>query len=245
MNYRPEIDGLRALAVGVILIFHFFPEYLRLGFLGVDIFFVISGYLISCQILQKKQEGSFSFADFYARRIKRILPASFVLVALVTLAASQILLQTDFDRYYPSAIASMTFWANIFFWRDGGYFGGNDELKPLLHMWSLSVEEQFYLFLPMALLATITVFGSSRLRFAIVAAASLSSLGLLVYMTGIGGANPAFFLLPTRIWQFGLGCLVAIASVDGFSRFRSTANLLAVAAMCVGLFAPLTHLTAD
>lgn len=149
MKYRTDIDGLRSIAVGAVVLYHFFPNLLSLGFFGVDIFFVISGYLITLQFIKMETRSFFStMIDFYTRRIRRLLPVLFFVLCLTSIFFSYILLQADLEKFYSSLIASKTFWANWFFYRDGGYFGGDDQLKPLLHIWSLSVEEQFYIFFP-------------------------------------------------------------------------------------------------
>lgn len=212
MEYRSEIDGLRALAVLSVVIFHFFPQLLSRGYLGVDIFFVISGFLIAMQLLNAKEPTlKKKLKSFYKRRIKRLFPALFVFLTLTYVFVSFFFLSVDVGNFENSLIASYTFLANFYFWRDGGYFGGNEQLKPLLHIWSLSVEEQFYLFSPLLLLTFVGL--RSKFKYSVVVGVTLITmlsfiLWLLLYY--IGGANPAFFLLPTRAWQFGLGILLAL-----------------------------------
>lgn len=220
IQYRKEIDGLRALAIITVLIFHFFPMYLPYGYLGVDIFFVISGYLITLHLLTlRDRKKSKVLKEFYIRRIKRLFPALFVFLFITTLIASFVLLPHDFTKFSSSLFASQTFWANWFFWRDGGYFGGDDHLKPLLHMWSLSVEEQFYIFFPTFLFLLIFIskkagFGLLYLITAIVGV----SFTLWLFLHKIDGSTPAFFLLPTRVWEFGLGTIIAVVHFqDRFS----------------------------
>lgn len=146
MDYRREIDGLRALAVSAVVLYHFWPSVFKFGYLGVDIFFVISGFLITLYIYERLSIGKFNFKTFYQRRIIRILPVTLFVLFVTSILASLILIATDHDRYLKSLIGALTLTSNIYFWRDGGYFGQSDFLKPLLHIWSLSVEEQFYLF---------------------------------------------------------------------------------------------------
>src|SRR5262245_6381729 len=123
MDYRREIDGLRALAVLSVLFFHFWPDRFPYGYLGVDVFFVISGFLITLYILEGEARGEFRFQAFYLRRVKRILPVTIFVLTATSIAALGILIGSDIDGFLTSLIASLTFTANVFFWRDGGYFG--------------------------------------------------------------------------------------------------------------------------
>ncbi|MFT6834217.1 MAG: peptidoglycan/LPS O-acetylase OafA/YrhL [Francisellaceae bacterium] len=208
-GYRSDIDGLRALAVLAVVIYHFFPNFLVLGYLGVDIFFVISGYLITKHLLENDNRHFPSYLKiFYSKRIKRLFPALFVFLFISSFCVSILYLKPDLHSYFKSLVATKTLWANWFFWRDGGYFGGNDQLKPLLHMWSLSVEEQFYIIYPsfmFILLVTVNKFKNGVL-FGIITVTFLSFC-LWLYLNRIGGSVPAFFLMPTRAWQFGLGAI--------------------------------------
>ena len=143
---RNEIDFLRAISVIAVIIFHLNKEFFPLGYLGVDLFFVISGYLITRNILKDYKDKKFSFKIFYLKRIRRILPALLVVLLVTTIASTFILLVADINKFSESMLASLGFVANFYFWITGGYFSTSDELKPLLHLWSSSVEEQFYLF---------------------------------------------------------------------------------------------------
>lgn len=148
VNYRPDIDGLRAAAVIGVLLFHINHNILPGGFVGVDVFFVISGYLIT-QIIQKElSQDIFSFKEFYARRIKRILPVFIVVVAFTVMAGKIILIDEDWVTLANSARYAIFFLANIYFSKEKGYFDLEAYEKPLLHLWSLSVEEQYYIFWP-------------------------------------------------------------------------------------------------
>ena len=152
MKYRREIDGLRAVAVLPVILFHAGFESFSGGFVGVDVFFVISGYLITTIILADKEQGTFSLLHFYERRARRILPALF-LILLVSLPAAWLwLLPSDMKSFSQSLVAVSTFVSNILFWREAGYWDTASELKPLLHTWSLAVEEQFYLLFPLFLM---------------------------------------------------------------------------------------------
>lgn len=210
LHHRREIDGLRALAVTAVIIFHFFPNALPSGYLGVDLFFVISGYLITLLISKQAIKNEFRFSSFYLKRIKRILPAMLAMLIASSIMATWILLAPDLQRYAKSQLATLSFIANIYFWRTGGYFSTSDELKPLLHMWSLGVEEQFYLLFPVILIIIFRFIGPQSLKISALLLIAICSYGINIYITNIGGSNPAFFLLPTRIWQFSIGGFFAL-----------------------------------
>ncbi|MBE2404030.1 acyltransferase, partial [Klebsiella pneumoniae] len=152
VRYRPEIDGLRAVAVLSVIIFHLNNRWLPGGFLGVDIFFVISGFLITGIILSEIQNGSFSFRDFYTRRIKRIYPAFIAAVSLASVIASQIFLYEDFNQMRKTVELSAVFLSNIYLGFQQGYFDLSADENPVLHIWSLAVEEQYYLLYPLLLI---------------------------------------------------------------------------------------------
>jgi peptidoglycan/LPS O-acetylase OafA/YrhL len=210
INYRPEIDGLRAWAVLSVLVFHFYPSALPYGFLGVDLFFVISGYLIATYIFVENEKKQFSFSIFYLRRVKRILPVTLIVLSATFLFSLPILIGADLTRFLKSLLSTVTFTANVFFWRDGGYFAANDALKPLLHMWSLGVEEQFYLLFPLVFFLILKYIRASMQRLLAVSLISILSFGCYFFLLNSGGANPAFFLTPFRAWQFGAGVIAAL-----------------------------------
>lgn len=150
LGYRPDIDGLRAIAVLLVLMFHLglgVPG----GYIGVDVFFVISGFLITGIIKREIEQGKFTFAGFYARRARRILPALLAVLMFSSIAALFILLPSELERYAKSVVATLLSVSNFWFWSQGGYFGAASEMAPLLHTWTLAVEEQFYVLLPIAL----------------------------------------------------------------------------------------------
>ena len=148
-DYKPHIDGLRALAVLPVIFFHAGFEIFQGGFIGVDIFFVISGYLITNIILKDLKKNTFKISNFYIRRARRILPALF-LVTLSSLIISIFLMSEEEIKFFSrQAISVVLFISNFFFWNNTGYFNPNSELQPLLHTWSLGVEEQFYIFFPL------------------------------------------------------------------------------------------------
>ena len=148
---RADIDTLRAISVVSVIIFHLDQTLFPNGYLGVDIFFVISGYVITKSILKGLNNNQFSFLNFYIKRIKRIFPVFLVVLLTTIIFAIFILLIADLNRFLESLISSLGLVSNFYFWITGGYFSTNDQLKPLLHIWSLSVEEQFYLFFPIFL----------------------------------------------------------------------------------------------
>lgn len=204
-NYRSDIDGLRGIAVLCVVLFHAGVGGFSGGFVGVDIFFVISGYLI-CSIIQREiEEQRFSYAKFYARRARRILPALFAVLLVCFVAAVLVMTAAEMQDFSKSAVANIGAVSNIYFWKSANYFSTSAELKPLMMTWSLSVEEQFYLFFPPVLLLIRRYKWNTGLALAALTAASLLAS---VWMTS---RNPstAFFLLPARAWELGVGALLA------------------------------------
>ena len=174
MQYRPEIDGLRAVAILAVMLFHAkFPLFSG-GFTGVDVFFVISGYLITSIILSDLIKGTFSMSYFYERRARRILPALFFVMFVTLPIAYAILTPRDIKEFSQSLIYTSTFSSNIFFYFKSGYFDTASELKPLLHMWSLSVEEQYYLIFPVMLLLLYKYTSKKSIIIVLLAIASLA-----------------------------------------------------------------------
>jgi peptidoglycan/LPS O-acetylase OafA/YrhL len=206
MKYRPEIDGVRALAVIAVIVFHANPNVLPGGFIGVDVFFVISGYLITSIIISERQIGSFSLANFYRRRARRLLPALILVMAVSLPFAWCLLLPDEMKRYSQSLVAVTTFSSNVLFYLTSGYFDDASNLKPLLHTWSLAVEEQYYLLFPIFLM-TIWRFGQRNIIiiFVILAAVSLASAQFAITYD----PSAAFYLLPTRAWELLFGVLAA------------------------------------
>lgn len=153
MKYRSEVDGLRAIAVVPVVLFHAGVPGFSGGFVGVDVFFVISGFLITCILIDQLERGQFSLADFYERRARRILPALSVVLLVTIPFAWMWMLPAELVAFGKSIMATMLFSSNILFWQESGYFGAAAEFKPLQHTWSLAVEEQFYLFFPLILAA--------------------------------------------------------------------------------------------
>jgi peptidoglycan/LPS O-acetylase OafA/YrhL len=208
VRYRRDIDGLRALAVLPVLMYHFGADWFPGGFTGVDIFFVISGFVIAGSIQGDILDGTFSVAQFYFKRIKRILPALTVTLLLTSIAAIVFLLPKDLANYGGSLAATSSFLSNIFFWKDSGYFTSEAQTKPLLHTWSLAVEEQYYLFAPMAF-AAVSRWGQKKwlVYLGPVALLSLACSVVAVF----SGPTAGFFLLPSRLWELLLGALLALS----------------------------------
>jgi len=207
LDYRPEIDGLRAVSVLSVIFYHAEFELFGGGFVGVDVFFVISGYLITSIIFVELKEGKFSLINFYERRIRRIFPALFIVMLTCMLFAWLWFLPSDFKAYAQSQVAVSMFASNILFWLQTGYFDTAGELKPLLHTWSLAVEEQFYLIYPVGLVVLFryfrrwiltSIFIVAFLSFVFAQWASYKSQAL------------AFYFLPARIWELLVGAIMAI-----------------------------------
>lgn len=236
MRYRNDIDGLRSIAVLPILLFHAGLPQMPGGFIGVDIFFAISGFLITSIILREVTEGRFSIAIFYRRRIARIFPALFVMLAVTLVTAVLWMLPKELSSLARSTVAATIFGANIFFWRTSDYFDSAAESKPLLHTWSLGVEEQFYLFFPIIFLLVLRF--APRYLKTVIIALTAGSLLLCAMMT-FKLPNAAFYLLPTRAWELGLGAMVATGCFPRLPSERSR-GLTALAGMIMivtGLFA--------
>lgn len=206
MKYRAEIDGLRAAAVIPVILFHAGFQSFSGGFVGVDVFFVISGYLITTIILTEKGEGRFSLANFYERRARRILPALF-LVMLVTLPFAWLwLIPSELKDFSLSLVGVSTFLSNIHFWLGTGYWGADSELKPLLHTWSLAVEEQYYVLFPLYLM----LMWRFRKRWILSSFMVIAALSLVAAQWGAYRYPSAtFFLLPTRGWELAIGAVIA------------------------------------
>jgi peptidoglycan/LPS O-acetylase OafA/YrhL len=249
-HYRPDIDGLRAIAVMVVVGYHAFPGLLQGGFVGVDIFFVISGYLITQVILAGLGEGGFSLRVFYRRRVRRIVPALLVVLVVCGVFGWFALLPYEFARLGNSIAWSTSFLANVFFARTSDYFGPVAELSPLLHLWSLGVEEQFYLAWPVFILLA----SRRRLITPALFAVVLVSLAISIY-----GAwhSPAryFYLLRSRAWELAAGGMLASCCyagrdawaaiplpgqiVRGLATVASIAGLILIAASALLLHADL------
>lgn len=234
MQYRNDIAGLRALAVLPILLVHAGLTAIPGGFIGVDIFFVISGYLISRIILKEMAGDRFTLAGFYRRRALRILPALLVMLAVVLAVGWWRLFPQDMRDLSWSAAATALSGSNIWFWRTVNYFG-DAELTPLLHTWSLGVEEQFYIFYPLLLIALHRWLPKRivPLLWVIVAVSLAAGFALIA----VNKAAAAFYLLPARAWELGLGALVATGGFPKLGeRIKPVAAWLGLALVIAGLF---------
>ena len=224
-DYRPEVDGLRAVAVLAVIVYHAELPWLRGGFAGVDVFFVVSGYLITRLILAERDAGHFSLLRFFERRARRILPALYLVIAACLPFAWMLMFPEELRRFGDSVLSVLLLVANFYFVNTQDYFAPGAELSPLLHAWSLSAEEQFYLVFPILALATLSI--SRRAFVGCILCLATASLGLAQFggllHENAGGlrwlAPPAwgYYLLPTRAWELLLGAALAAG------RFEQTA----------------------
>jgi len=236
MQYKPEIDGLRALAVIPVMLFHAGFQVFSGGFVGVDIFFVISGFLITRIIIEEKERGVFSLKTFYERRARRILPALFLTIMICTPISWFLLLPSEMREYSESIIAATTFTSNVYFWLLTGYFDGAAEIKPLLHTWSLALEEQFYIFFP--LLIALTWRNGNRRILAITLCITATACFGLAQWGSIEKPSAAFFLLPTRAWELLLGALIALNPPKyNSTSLNQVASFTGVLFICYSIFA--------
>lgn len=241
-TYRPEIDGLRMIAVLAVIVYHIWPKSLTGGFLGVDVFFVISGYLISNLIWEQLKSGSFSFSDFYLRRVRRILPAQFIIVVLSVAGFSFLVSPNEMVAISASAFYSLFSVGNLYFYLESGYFGALDQVMPLLHLWSLAVEEQFYLVWPLALLALAMLKSVRLLALVIVGVGAVSLVASVLYFR----ADPpfVFYMFPFRIFEFTFGAALSVVPLRAVH--RNIALTMSVVGCCllVGSFLLITDTSA-
>ncbi|KTC39816.1 acyltransferase [Pseudomonas sp. ABAC21] len=233
LAYRRDIDGLRAIAVLAVVLFHFGVPGVTGGFVGVDVFFVISGFLITSIIWRERQAGRFSFVEFWARRARRILPALFVMIVATLVAGWFLLAPKDYEELGRAAHYQVIFTSNLLFARQHGYFEAASDIKPLLHTWSLAVEEQFYILFP--LLLTLL---SSRLKHW-----RLALFGVLLVSFGMSvwavehEPQKAFFLLHLRAWELLAGAMLAVMPAREWRASPALAQCVSLAAMGLILIA--------
>lgn len=243
MKYRPDIDGLRAIAVIPVILFHAGISIFSGGFLGVDIFFVISGYLITNILLNEKSHNTFSLISFYNRRARRILPPLCLMLLLSSIFAYLLMIPSQLGDYGQSLIASLTFLANIYFWIKTNYWGQSAELTPLIHIWSLGIEEQFYLLFPLILILC-----KSRKQIVIVLLLiGITSFSSMFLFYNQGHISEVFYLLPFRMWELISGAISAILALKlAPSSNSKTYNILSIGAfsalmMAILIFDRQTH----
>jgi peptidoglycan/LPS O-acetylase OafA/YrhL len=231
LSYRPDVDGLRAVAIVPVVLFHYGVPGFSGGFTGVDVFFVISGFLITSLIVSEIEDGAFSLVRFYERRIRRIFPALFLVIAVCAAAGYFLVFPIPFEKFGRTAAAASLFVSNFVFWLESGYFDPAAGTKPLLHTWSLAVEEQFYLVFPPLVMAASRWMG--RRYLALILPLLAASFGIGVWMAF---ASPAagFYLLPSRLWELMLGASIASMPAPRLSEFARAAlafaGLTAIAA---------------
>jgi len=212
-NYRKDIDGLRALAIALVVIFHLFPNLIKGGFIGVDVFFVISGYLISNIILRESSNKTFTFRDFYIRRIKRIFPALLTVFLITFVFAWFNLLPIEFKDFGKHIAAGSIFSSNFLLLNESGYFDKASESKPFLHLWSLAIEEQFYLIWPV-----LFIFILKRKAYAIPILATLILISFVINIAELwifSRPESAYYLPQTRFWELLCGALIAVLAFHG------------------------------
>lgn len=238
-TYQPHIDGLRAIAV-LLVIFHHIGDWggLTGGFVGVDVFFVISGFLITSIVKSEVETGRFTFGNFYTRRVVRLAPAYFTVLLATTIAALIWMLPAELLAYARSMVASSVFLANFYMWKEvGGYFGANAETVPLLHLWTLAVEEQFYLFWPVALLVVHRLFPRKWVLWVIL---SVAVAGMVVSQWGVlRFPAAAYYLLPTRFFELALGAVLAY--LPAVKRVRPWGTAVSLAGIAMVIYAALTY----
>jgi peptidoglycan/LPS O-acetylase OafA/YrhL len=223
IKYRPDIDGLRTIAILPVLFFHAGVPGLSGGFVGVDVFFVISGYLITSIIAREIGEGRFSIITFYERRIRRILPALIAMMLAVMVATAIFYFPSDFRLVPKTVLSALFFCSNVLFYWDSNYFATSAHTKPMLHTWSLAVEEQFYIVFPILLILLHRY--APRWRTTAIVAIAVVSLALSI-VTVRGHPDFAFYMLPTRAWELMAGALLAVGAIPAI-RSQAARELVA------------------
>jgi peptidoglycan/LPS O-acetylase OafA/YrhL len=237
MKYRAEIDGLRAIAVLAVIFYHAGYASFSGGYVGVDVFFVISGYLITSIIFLEINKGSFSLVNFYERRARRILPALYFVMLVCIPFSWEMFYPNDMQDFSKSLVAVSLFSSNILFWKESGYFDIAAELKPLLHTWSLAIEEQYYIVFPLVTL----ILWKRGIKFflSILSIFTISSFLLALFLVNKSPVA-AFYLLPTRAWEIAIGAITFIIGnqITSFSRLvvRETLSIIGLTLIIVAVF---------
>lgn len=233
LSYRRDIDGLRAVAVLAVLVFHAFPRYLPGGFVGVDVFFVISGFLISKVILTNLERGTFTIGDFYSRRVRRIFPALLLVLVACLAFGWKTMLAEDLMQLAKHVFGGATFSSNLVLWQEAGYFDKASEAKPLLHLWSLGIEEQFYVAWPLLLWAAWKWRVSPAMLIAVTAVASF-----VLNVAEIRHHPTSTFYSPlSRAWELLMGAALAYRPVSLTTVQRSAASVVGIALIVFAAFA--------
>jgi peptidoglycan/LPS O-acetylase OafA/YrhL len=240
-TYRSEIDGLRAVAVLPVILFHAGVKQMSGGYVGVDIFFVISGFLITRNLVRELEAGQFSLLGFYESRARRILPALFLVLVFTVIFGAFFMLPYELATLGRGLVAVMFFLSNVLFWRESGYFAAASELNPLLHTWSLAVEEQYYILFPLLLWACWRWFSRGVIPFLI-----LASLGSFAFAELLSARMPSanFYMLPTRAWELLAGSLTALYLLRCSPPKGWMAEFLSFAGFAAIVFAILTYSSA-
>ena len=219
IEYRPEVDGLRAVAIVPVLLFHAGLSAFAGGFFGVDVFFVISGYLITAQLASSDKSGFALLGNFYHRRIRRLFPAIAIVSAVTAVFAYLIMTPSQLRPLFSSFTSTQVFLQNFYLWQNSGYWDQSLETSPLMHTWSLAVEEQFYLVFPLLFVAKSIRSAKSVLIGTAITIFVLSFLGAL---TRFGTSSTgAFFLLPYRAWELMAGSIIALYQLRGKQFFKT------------------------
>ena len=230
-KYLPHVNGLRALAILPVVIYHFFPNLLPGGYAGVDVFFVISGFLISKGIFEKLDDDKFNFKDFYIRRIRRIAPVYLFLVFTVTIITSFSYSLVSQNSIYKTVLWSLIDSANVYFYTFTSYFALNAQQNPLLHLWSLGVEEQFYLVIPLIIWLTWKL-DKNKIIYLLILLFTLSFVSSIYSLKG-SHSEYAFYMLPERIWEFVAGILLAFLQNNKLLLFKKSDSLFIIGLLLV------------
>nr|WP_010133491.1 acyltransferase family protein [Microbulbifer agarilyticus] len=239
-KFRAEVEGLRALAVLSVVLFHLDLTWIEGGYVGVDIFFVISGFLITRNIYDALVSKTFSFRDFYIRRIRRLFPALLATITVSAIVGTMLLSPEHLARFSKEIIAAVFSLSNVLFWSEAGYFDLDESFKPLLHTWSLSVEEQFYLFWP-AFLVFLFTRGSRSILFIGLIAVALLSIWSAQYMVSHSNASAAFFLLPFRVAEFVIGAMLVFVKPTNWMQVRGVRSIMTTLGIAMMGYAIFTY----